>query len=302
MKKQFQRDVLIDAVYDAALIDKNIFILSADFGAPALDRFRAELSSQFYHLGISEQNLIDVAIGMALKGKKIFTYAMAPFISMRCTEQHKLASMMNLPIVNIIAGVGLGYANAGPTHYSTEDYSVAVNTIGSSVYTISSPRQAKGFVDNYFDNPHHCFVRLDRAPMENIGPVENFIEGFRFLSDGEKICVVSHGFMVNETFSILEKNKLLGKVALIDLFGSKPLSKSFLNKVSLFEKIIFVDEQVETSSLGTFLIPKLISNGIKADFENITLIEKFMFENVGRNKLIELGGINEKIILEKIAS
>ena len=62
---------------------------------------------------------------------------MAPFISLRCAEQHKLAAMMTLPIINIIAGVGLGYANAGPTHYATEDYGLAVNFIGSTVYTIS---------------------------------------------------------------------------------------------------------------------------------------------------------------------
>ena len=28
---------------------------------------------------------------------------------------------MDLPINTIVAGVGLGYADAGPTHYATED-------------------------------------------------------------------------------------------------------------------------------------------------------------------------------------
>ena len=52
MKKYFQRDVLIDAIYEAAVKDSSIFILSADFGAPALDRFRTDLSQQFFHLGL----------------------------------------------------------------------------------------------------------------------------------------------------------------------------------------------------------------------------------------------------------
>ena len=66
-----QRDEFIKVIYKRAKKDKNICILSADFGAPALDIFIKELPSQFYHLGISEQNMIDVAIGLALKGKSI---------------------------------------------------------------------------------------------------------------------------------------------------------------------------------------------------------------------------------------
>ena len=47
--------------------NKNIYFLSADFGAPALDKFRKDLKNQFIHTGISEQNTINVAAGLALK-------------------------------------------------------------------------------------------------------------------------------------------------------------------------------------------------------------------------------------------
>ena len=60
--------------------NKNIYFLSADFGAPALDRFR-DLKNQFIHCGISEQNMVNVAAGLALEGKKVFMYAMAPFVT-----------------------------------------------------------------------------------------------------------------------------------------------------------------------------------------------------------------------------
>ena len=66
-----QRDEFIKVIYKRAK-DKNICILSADFEHYALDIFIKELPSQFYHLGISEQNMIDVVIGLALKGKKYF--------------------------------------------------------------------------------------------------------------------------------------------------------------------------------------------------------------------------------------
>ena len=68
----FQRDTLINEIYNQAKKNRNIFFLSADFGAPALDKFRKDLKKQFIHTGISEQNTINVAAGLALQKKKSF--------------------------------------------------------------------------------------------------------------------------------------------------------------------------------------------------------------------------------------
>ena len=56
----FQRDYFINALYKKAKKNKEIVLLSADFGAPALDQFRKDLKKQFIHTGISEQNMINV--------------------------------------------------------------------------------------------------------------------------------------------------------------------------------------------------------------------------------------------------
>ena len=97
---KFQRDAFIDVIYDAAQIDNSIFFLSADFGAPSLDQFRQNLPNQFKHCGISEQHMIDLAVGLALDGNKVFCYAMAPFVSLRCLEQHKCGASIMCNINN----------------------------------------------------------------------------------------------------------------------------------------------------------------------------------------------------------
>ena len=48
--------------------DKNIFFLSADFGAAALDELREKFPNNFLHFGISEQAMLDIAAGLALEG------------------------------------------------------------------------------------------------------------------------------------------------------------------------------------------------------------------------------------------
>ena len=92
--KKFQRDEFINEIYKAAKKNRNIYFLSADFGAPALDNFRKYLKNQFVHLGICEQNMVDFGCGLALEKKKVYLYAMAPFLSLRCLEQHKTATCL----------------------------------------------------------------------------------------------------------------------------------------------------------------------------------------------------------------
>ena len=131
-----QRDAFINEITKKLDKDKSIYFLSADFGAVALDELRERFPDNFLHCGISEQAMLDIATGLALEGNKIFVYAMAPFLSLRSIEQTKCgAGLMNLPICLISVGIGLGYADAGPTHYSTEDFACSRAIVGSSIYT-----------------------------------------------------------------------------------------------------------------------------------------------------------------------
>src|SRR3989338_3293396 len=93
------RDAFLDEIYQAALKDRDIIFITADFGAAALDQFRANIPAQFIHAGISEANMADVAAGLALCGKKAYIYAMLPFVTFRCLEQIKVGlATMNLPV------------------------------------------------------------------------------------------------------------------------------------------------------------------------------------------------------------
>ena len=85
----FQRDIFINTVLSAMEKDKDIYFLSADFGAPALDKLRQQYPNNFIHCGISEQAMFDIGTGLALEGKKVIVYAMGPFISLRAIEQIK---------------------------------------------------------------------------------------------------------------------------------------------------------------------------------------------------------------------
>ena len=82
------RNAVFNKLY--SIEDKDLMIVAADMGAPALDKFRKDKPEQFIDVGIAEQAMIAVAAGLALSGKRVFVYAIAPFATARCYEALKV--------------------------------------------------------------------------------------------------------------------------------------------------------------------------------------------------------------------
>ncbi|OYV49516.1 MAG: transketolase, partial [Burkholderiales bacterium 21-58-4] len=121
IKPVAMRDALLERVWREMRRDSSIFVTCADFGSPILDNIRGEFPDRFVNVGIAEQNLINISAGLALEGYKVFAYAIAPFITMRCYEQTRvnLALLSTVRPMNVtLLGVGAGYSYvvSGPTH------------------------------------------------------------------------------------------------------------------------------------------------------------------------------------------
>jgi len=301
----FQRNSFITEIYKAAKKNNNIYFLSADFGAPALDQFRENLQKQFLHLGISEQNMVNFACGLALESKKVYIYAMAPFLSLRCLEQHKTATcLMNLNVCSIVTGIGLSYANSGPTHYSTEDFASLRSLPNSIIYTCSDAESAKMVARETLKIKTPVFVRLDRKESKNLIKkikVSDIKRGFRYLkkTKGSKNLILSHGTIIERPISALKDIKLskANDFDVIDLIRAKPFPTELKNNLSKYKTIMTVDEQSSVGSLES-LIKENIST--KHNILPMSLPDQFIFENMGRDKLLDKYGLSISSIKKSI--
>ena len=158
-----QRDVFIQALYEKALVDKDIVFISADMGAPTLDQWAENLGDQFIAAGISEQNAINVAAGMAKEGKKVFVYMMASWFA-RCYEQIRYSCAMANNAITILGnGVALGYAPSGPAHEPNEDMALARTLLGIEVYSPSNENSTFQLVNLCLEKPQLRYIRLERS-------------------------------------------------------------------------------------------------------------------------------------------
>ena len=296
---QFQRDILIDKIYEMALKDKDIYFISADLGAPALDRLRNDLPEQFLHAGISEQNMIDVAAGLALSGKKVYVYAMGPFITLRCLEQLKCSlAQMNLPVTVISVGLGLGYADAGPTHYITEDLSCLRSIVNFEVYTPSDLSTIVELAELTNRKPALRVLRLDRNAVEDLyGQGVSVNTGFAELKKGDRVGIFSCGYILQRIFKNWENVSNGQKIGLVDVFKNKPLNlKGLKHLFEKYEKIITVEEQCLSGGFGSSILEAISDLGMVRQVNRLGLEERYYFENGGREYLLDTFGLSNQRI------
>jgi len=296
-----QRDAFIREIIGALEEGRDLVFMSADFGAVALDDLRARFPTQFVHCGISEQAMIDAAAGFAIEGTPVFAYAMAPFLSLRAMEQIKCGpGMMELPVCLISVGVGLGYADSGPTHYITEDFACLRSIIGSTVFTASDTQSAALIARYLLNNPRFAYVRLDRHELPSIEPaatLETIDHGYRIIGEPgpRKIALVSHGKMVHTCLEALGANP--EKFFAIDLIRSKPFPAELVRLLSETKGVVAVDEQTPSGSLAAAVFEATSSTGSFVRIVPLTLPEMYVFENGGREYLLNKLGLSVDGIL-----
>jgi transketolase len=294
-----QRDAFIEEITAKLATDKDIFFLSADFGAAALDVLRKDFPDNFIHCGISEQAMVDIATGLALNGKKVFCYAMAPFISLRALEQIKCGpGMMGLPVCFISVGIGLGYADAGPTHYITEDYACLRSIIGSKIYTLADAESASRLAKKLIENPEFAYVRLDRHPQPKLR-VEKYETSLDFrlmnAASPEKIVLIGSGKMAHLVRDVVDEHpdRFVG----VDLISSTPFPEGIVDLVRESRGAIVLDEQTPKGALGSAVLEACSERSVLKNIRQITLPEMYIYENGGRDYLLDKLGLNKNNVI-----
>lgn len=300
---KLQSDIFIKEIIKKMEKDKNIFFLSADFGAAALDELRERFPENFIHCGISEQAMLDVASGLALEKNKVFVYAMAPFLSLRAIEQAKCgAGLMNLPICMISVGIGLGYADAGPTHYANEDFSCFRSVVGSSIYTPADNESTKLIAKEMLEKPKFSYVRLDREHLKDLEPKINqkdYKNGYQILGKikKQKTAIISHGKILHNCIEAFKNDK--NKYILINLFKAKPFPKNLAKDVKKINNFLVVDEQSPSGSLSSCVFEGFSESGFFPKIISSSLPEEYIFDNGGREYLLNKYGLSKKDLLKR---
>jgi len=305
------RDALIDRVYKRMYDDDRIFFLSADMGAPSLDKLRGDFGDRFINVGIAEQNLINVATGLALEGFVVYAYAIAGFLTMRAYEQIRtnlaLFSQQKAVNVNLIGvGTGVSYDLSGPSHHCLEDISI-IRTLPNIV--LCSPADwvtAEKFVPFSINTKKPKYIRLDSKPLPQIydeNEVPDWEKGFCELVKGDDICIVSTGYMTHRALRIaneLEERKK--NVGVVDIFLLNPMNEElFFNVLSKYRCVVTIEEAfISKGGLDSLISGILRRRKADIKLKSFGFGDKYIFKTGGRDFLSELSCFADRDIIKVI--
>ena len=102
------RDKIFSELYQVFKKDKNCILLTNDMGAIGLDILKRKFKKRVINCGISEQNIISLAGGLASEKRHVFIYGIISQLIFRGLEQIKIDLCLDaLPVTIIGVGAGL---------------------------------------------------------------------------------------------------------------------------------------------------------------------------------------------------
>jgi transketolase len=245
---------------------KDLIIVSDDYAAPVLDDFRKNFPARYLSVGIAEQNLIAVSCGLAMGGKRVIAYGMAPFPLIRALDQIKnVASIMNLPINIVVAGIGFGVPEWGATHYNIDDIAFTRVIPNLRIITPSDNIMGELAADYALVNTAPVYVRFDKnvdAKLYSETAI-NFERGFSVLREGVDIVVISCGSFLNRILRLADIWMNNGiNATVIDLF-SLPFNQDALCKEIGNFPVITIEEHVSSGGIGSIILEMFNFRSIK---------------------------------------
>jgi transketolase len=304
------RDALLRRIHGAMETDRSIFFVSADFGSPVLDRIRSDYPERFVNVGIAEQNLINVSAGLALEGYKVFAYAIAPFITMRCFEQIRvslaLLSVVRPMNVNLVGvGAGYSYVVSGPTHQCYEDITLMRALPNFHVMSPADHVTADALFDKCSDVSGPKYLRLDAQvlPVIYTDTTPNLMDGFKVHRKEGSICLVATGYMLHTAFTVADRLLAGGvKVGVIDLFDLTHFSAERLRQELLhYQTMVSMEEGFSgRGGLDALLCEFMRRVEIDVKLINIGVEGGYRFELGTRAELHEQVGIGADVVTRRL--
>lgn len=244
MKNEFA-----NALIKAASKDPKFIFLTADLGYGAFETYIERFPRQYINVGIAEQNMISVASGLALSGRRVVVYSIGNFSSLRCLEQIRNDAAYHALEVKVIAmGGGFSYGNLGFSHHSTEDIAVMRSIPGVSVYIPGTQEEVKPLFELMLSTPGVGYMRLDKSSgSETSTATEIFGGKWRLMRPGSDLALIATGGILQEAQKASEELDELGiEASIINANQFSNLDSSFA--VSLIQpNLIFTIEEHVTS-------------------------------------------------------
>ncbi|MBQ7579317.1 MAG: transketolase [Clostridia bacterium] len=296
------RNTVLNILNEYAKTNKNLMLLTGDLGAGALESFEEKYKDRFVNCGISEQNMIGTATGLALSGKKVVIYSIGNFDTLRVLEFIRNLVCYNNADVKIISiGAGVEYGPLGFTHHSTEDIACMNAMPNMKIFSPATKEECEVCTKAMLEDDGPCYLRLNKKGAEpeeideKISKKKNGKITYNYeVSDvceakkGKDGIIFATGPILREAMVGSKFLELMNgiKVAVFSVPVLKPINEEKIKKIiKNYTTIYTLEEHFTTGGLGSIMCDIVAKNGLNKKVIKLGLKEENL-SFIGKQKSI----------------
>src|SRR6185312_5133949 len=261
---------------ETALADERIVVMTAENRA-LVRNAPAALKGRFIDTGITEQTMIGMAAGLALRGRIPVVHALAPFLTMRAYEFIRTdVGIAHLPVK--LSGYIPGFLSDGngPTHQAIEDVAIMRGIPGMEVYAPADEADLVGMLPAIWSSEAPAYVRINHKPGSYTHAP--YVPGkAEILSRGKDITLLVYGFLFENALlakGLLEAEGL--SVGLINMRSLKPVDEAaILEAARGSERLVTIEDHFQTGGLYSIVAEVLLRHRMMANVTSLSLGERW---------------------------
>lgn len=267
-----------------------------------LVQFAERYPDRYVQFGISEQNMVSAAAGMATVGLMPYVATFASFLGLLACEQIRMDVAYCAQPVRLIGhhtGISLGFY--GTSHHATEDISTMRAIADLTVVSPSDGAQFAQLLRHSATYEQPIYFRTHRGHDPVVYEKdEPFRIGEAKVHDiGKDLTIIACGYTVHGAKAAMETLKAKGySVGLIDMHTIKPLDEAAVLEAARTSNIVLtVEEHNILGGLGSAVAEVMAENQVKARLKRHGIMDEYSLiappTHLYRHYKLDADGITE---------
>ena len=265
------RTTFINELTKIAGAESALFLLTADLGYSVLETFAETHPAQYANVGVCEQAMAGIAAGLAFSGKRVVTYSIANFPTLRCLEQIRNDICYHNANVMIVAvGGGLAYGAQGYTHHGIEDLGIMAMLPNMTVVSPADPVEVRALLPQLLEKGGPSYLRLGRSgePCLHASNAKITLGRANWLRQGSDIAFLGTGAIITLAMEAADTLAVEGISSSIASFHTvRPIDEAAIcDAAANHRALVTIEEHMIDGGFGSRVADVLVKHRLAPVF------------------------------------
>jgi transketolase len=210
------RNELINLINKTLKNKKNSYFLTADLGYSVLENLQKNLRKRFINVGISENNMLLLAVGLSEINKNlVYAYSISSFLILRPAEiirNYISNERRNIRLIGV--GSGVSYSNMGKSHHNLDDINYIYSLKNILILNPANLEELNYLYKKFLNYYGPIYFRINKTTFSQHKLFKRYNN--IFVKKGKKSNLIVSGAILNYIIQMFD-SKELKKINIISI-------------------------------------------------------------------------------------